>query len=90
MTLHVVNVYYTVLLSIRVVKLVSSLHTLNEGIRIKFLLFIPYLLCNCITVIIIIIIINVMCKLLVNSKCALFIPFMVSLSLCTLFLCRLF
>ena len=78
--------YYSLLS--RVVKLVSSIYILNEGIRIKFLLFIPYLLYNCITVIIIII--NVMCKSLVASECALFILFMVSLSLCTLFLCRLF
>ena len=77
---------YNSLLS-RVVKLVSSIYILNEGIRIKFLLFIPYLLYNCITVIIII---NVMCKLLVASECALFILYLVSLSLCTLFLCRLF
>ena len=77
--------YYSLLS--RVVKLVSSIYILNEGIRIKFLLFIPYLLYNCITVIIII---NVMCKSLVASECALFILFMVSLSFCTLFLCRLF
>ena len=77
--------YYSVLS--RVVKLVSSIYILNEGICIKFLLFIPYLLYNCITVIIIF---NVMCKSLVASECALFILFMVSLSLCTLFLYRLF
>ena len=77
--------YYSLLS--RVVKLVSSIYILNEGIRIKFLLFIPYLLYNCITVITII---NVMCKSLVASECALFILFMVSLSFCTLFLCRLF
>ena len=77
--------YYSLLS--RVVKLVSSIYILNEGIRIKFLLFIPYLLYNCITVIINI---NVMCKSLVASECALFTLFMVSLSLCTLFLYRLF